>query len=809
MRTHGFELPFSIPQLLSWGIFAFDGAVFTIFCIPLLDDVIQMIICALWVLSLSVLVTSTLLTTKCDPVDPHVQRQGVARLGTDDESETQLPFCMLCNSCVLPMTKHCKGCDKCVHIFCHHEEWVNNCIGDANYCSFVTALVSAVLATGIIVGSCVSILVDFFASGVEHEHSQNRFIGAVPQTLSKCIVSVLLAVNVPVLLLGLYAILLYLFLASHCLTLYGYHTLTKQQRSSASEAVLRRDAIRAERAAAVTTRSQSIIPPKHELAETDDLISRRLMKTKWSQKSSTNEHQGSRINFQLCILLPGHFAALSMLHMIVITGFAAIGSTISLMALAAFLLQLLAAFADSVLCFKFSKVLEGLRFEQHETWTANIFECLMMVLAAPYMPLFAVGAYIADVVLLFYRALVHARHWPLRVESRYERDETNDLKLGHTVLNSTLDFAAKHGSVILARFIHWAVGAQPDTTCLQVAVENGQARMAQTLLSMNTNLQKDLAVEALPKVTHPNHRMDLFRELVLTGKGWFNDHANVCNHLNAMVNKDELQLTYLDLMHPVFQEIEASWQFDSNVRRKAVKLEDEVAAAHAPDLQSVLFSSYEPCHHEIIQDCLQHAASTGSPLPRVMGATSRKTLSGVRVWYLVGRASPSPVLSVVIWRPLSGSQFASSTYRGIEIMFVAESDVARGGHFAKDIFKFLEEYARRAHFKWFCTTEASFGQISGLLGNSHSFVPVVSAAEVSARRLYGPSIWLQSYAMPIPVTAFTLIDEMLRDPVDDFRQGLLDQVSDFSEGPLYAKLGPSMLLALKLREEAERGFRSL
>lgn len=40
-------------------------------------------------------------------------------------------------------SKHCRKCDRCVHGFDHHCNWLNNCVGRANYPSFFLLVVSS------------------------------------------------------------------------------------------------------------------------------------------------------------------------------------------------------------------------------------------------------------------------------------------------------------------------------------------------------------------------------------------------------------------------------------------------------------------------------------------------------------------------------------------------------------------------------------------------------------------------------------------------------------------------------------------
>ncbi len=44
--------------------------------------------------------------------------------------------CSICKSYVGENTKHCGPCNKCCDDFDHHCNWLNNCVGRANYRTF-------------------------------------------------------------------------------------------------------------------------------------------------------------------------------------------------------------------------------------------------------------------------------------------------------------------------------------------------------------------------------------------------------------------------------------------------------------------------------------------------------------------------------------------------------------------------------------------------------------------------------------------------------------------------------------------------
>jgi hypothetical protein len=45
-------------------------------------------------------------------------------------------FCTVCSAYVNEDAKHCGACNRCAGGFDHHCNWLNNCIGEANYWDF-------------------------------------------------------------------------------------------------------------------------------------------------------------------------------------------------------------------------------------------------------------------------------------------------------------------------------------------------------------------------------------------------------------------------------------------------------------------------------------------------------------------------------------------------------------------------------------------------------------------------------------------------------------------------------------------------
>lgn len=219
-RKHGFERPFHWCQLLSWVVFGTDALVFCMIVVPLIETVpAKAVVAVCYGISVLVLVYFTALATSCDPSDPHLHRESA---NEDDNSE--LPYCPTCNSDVFPRSKHCKPCNKCVHVFDHHCIWLNNCIGQFNYGWFRITIAAAAALTGICLGCCVYLFIDYIinAEAFESRFQENALFTSSSSSVAVAFLCILIFVNLPLFTLDMQLVLLHAWLRSQDLTTYDY-----------------------------------------------------------------------------------------------------------------------------------------------------------------------------------------------------------------------------------------------------------------------------------------------------------------------------------------------------------------------------------------------------------------------------------------------------------------------------------------------------------------------------------------------------------------------------------------------------------
>uniref|UniRef100_A0A8D3BKZ6 Palmitoyltransferase n=1 Tax=Scophthalmus maximus TaxID=52904 RepID=A0A8D3BKZ6_SCOMX len=71
----------------------------------------------------------------------------VGRIGGGAEESSQRNWCPACRAARPPRAGHCRICGICVLRLDHHCVWINNCVGQANHCSFLLTLVLFLLTS--------------------------------------------------------------------------------------------------------------------------------------------------------------------------------------------------------------------------------------------------------------------------------------------------------------------------------------------------------------------------------------------------------------------------------------------------------------------------------------------------------------------------------------------------------------------------------------------------------------------------------------------------------------------------------------
>ncbi|XP_015595658.1 protein S-acyltransferase 18 [Cephus cinctus] len=160
-RVHGLQLPLHPQQVFGWLVLAGVAAGTFLVILPRLPFPLRTHLLPVIIVALVLHVITHLFALLLDPADPRVRARPRAQVVPEFDRTKHLHViengrCHLCNiTATEKRTKHCSVCNKCVTKFDHHCKWLNNCIGGRNYLAFIGCLVSAIIASFIVL--CISL----------------------------------------------------------------------------------------------------------------------------------------------------------------------------------------------------------------------------------------------------------------------------------------------------------------------------------------------------------------------------------------------------------------------------------------------------------------------------------------------------------------------------------------------------------------------------------------------------------------------------------------------------------------------------
>ncbi|XP_037031081.1 uncharacterized protein LOC119070730 [Bradysia coprophila] len=159
-RIHGLQFPLHPLQIIGWiALFGFGLASFLIL-IPALSPQFQQPVLGILSGLYAVHIVAHIAAVLIDPADKELRKLSSDRIVPEFDRSKHLHViengrCHLCNiKTSSHRTKHCSVCNKCVEKFDHHCKWLNCCVGARNYVAFLMCVVSAVVAS-LVVLCCV------------------------------------------------------------------------------------------------------------------------------------------------------------------------------------------------------------------------------------------------------------------------------------------------------------------------------------------------------------------------------------------------------------------------------------------------------------------------------------------------------------------------------------------------------------------------------------------------------------------------------------------------------------------------------
>ncbi|XP_037957614.1 uncharacterized protein LOC119687394 [Teleopsis dalmanni] len=168
-RLNGLQLPLHPLQVFGWLVLILFGFASFWLLIPSFSSEIQGPLYGLISGLYIVHVASHLAALLIDPADRELRRihrndRIVPEFDRNKHTHViENGRCHLCNIRTSSQrTKHCSVCNKCVGKFDHHCKWLNHCIGSRNYVAFLMCVVSAVIATLVIVTAVIAQIALYF-----------------------------------------------------------------------------------------------------------------------------------------------------------------------------------------------------------------------------------------------------------------------------------------------------------------------------------------------------------------------------------------------------------------------------------------------------------------------------------------------------------------------------------------------------------------------------------------------------------------------------------------------------------------------
>lgn len=231
VRRNGLQRPFDPLQIASWVIITMLVASFCFLLMPMVPNPWKLISLVVYLVCLVGVLGSGFETGRCDPVDPYVH--------APEEELDKLPDLLKCNACrsrVNKLSRHCLICDKCVVDYDHHCKWLNNCIGLANYKSFICLIVSTLLLVGLQLLTSTALFITYIIDLDQLASDLSSSSLALDKEAFLGLLAANIFIGVPACMMVAHLVGFHIFLAYHGLTTYNYVMQTQAAEEAKNRA---------------------------------------------------------------------------------------------------------------------------------------------------------------------------------------------------------------------------------------------------------------------------------------------------------------------------------------------------------------------------------------------------------------------------------------------------------------------------------------------------------------------------------------------------------------------------------------------
>ena len=174
MKRNGFCLPLHSLQVAAWVAVTVLGGLYYGVVGRGMGEMTGYVMLGVYSGALLSTGVTCFVCTKIDPTDLAVQ----VKLGKSvpNYDYTKFPrLCIKCSTHVGARSKHCHKCERCAADFDHHCDWLNNCIGKANYRWFIALILSLQVLVLIELSASLYQLKSITDDGKTAEELRNRF----------------------------------------------------------------------------------------------------------------------------------------------------------------------------------------------------------------------------------------------------------------------------------------------------------------------------------------------------------------------------------------------------------------------------------------------------------------------------------------------------------------------------------------------------------------------------------------------------------------------------------------------------------